>query len=167
MAWIDDDELQALRTLARKALGSSERDRAPDLDFHGQDTPEGPSDEAAPLSVALDVLPTRVHDDWYALTLNERTAMARLAAAYPAHVPHGELLSRFRRTAQSPELEMPLPHAATHISHIRATIGYDAVETVYETRVNRRGAVVRTGRSLGYRLGLRYARELGLTGGGE
>ena len=159
---IDADELQALRVLAAKAILGSPTGTASETHQGGGGGatevtgPDHSSDDLAPLFVGLDVQVEEPHPDWYALTLNSRSIMCRLAAAYPEHVPHPQLANRFRRTAWHPELEDEVAHCATHISHIRAILGADAVTTVYGTRVNHRGHVVRTGKSLGYRLGTRY-----------
>lgn len=157
MTWIDSDELEALRTLARSHLERSEMDGSQHLDASDGEGPQPPSDGLGTLSRGVDVQSPIVHADWYVLTLNQRSVISRLAAAYPDYIPHSQLASRFRRTDVSPELEKPIADAATIVCHIRADLGDDAIETVYEYRTNRKGQLVRVGKSLGYRLGARYA----------
>lgn len=156
---IDADELQALRVLAGRYLSSSESHGGSLLDASEACGDGGDSGESAPLLVGLDVQVDDPHPDWYKLTLNERSAMCRLAAVYPDHLAPEDMLTRFRRTAQSPELEKPLPDPGTHVCMIRSQLGADAIETVWQYRINRKGHRVRVGRCLGYRLGQRYAGE--------
>ena len=166
-------EYQALRTLAGLHLSdvipSSEEGSIVGVDASQTGAKDHPSDEdgdpQGELQVGVDVQVDEPHPDWYSLTLNSRSMMCRLAAVYPQHIRPQDLLSRFRRTKDHPELEDSIATPSTHICHVRSSLGSDSIETVFEMRTNSKGALVRTGKCLGYRLGARYARELGLTEG--
>ena len=133
---IDADELQALRTLARKHLSSSESDSSSLLDASEEDGNGCDSDETrTPFVLSRPIT-------WQELNVVEALSMA-MGAVVPAnrlvkHIHNSGVRAVADRWVQAPTSQVT--RAKQHLKH---KFGMDCIETVWNTKVNSKGRVVR------------------------
>lgn len=154
---VDAEELSALRTLARRALELSGMIDRRELVAPRTKRPFDPSDEL----------------EWQELNL-----VRRLVGARGGVVPADSLVEHLRNDRRARTAEMaraPTTQVCRARAKCRHLFGRECIETVWPTRVNARGRVVRAQELgiLGYRwtgpdiagMAVEAARELGLTAG--
>jgi hypothetical protein len=97
------------------------------------------------------------------LSLQELRVCQRLVEAYPAVVAMDDVVDRMaHRSNGGPGDRLFRP--SSEVCRIRGLLGYDAIETVWPTRVDSRGRPVREYKApaLGYRAGPRLLEVVGL-----
>ena len=97
-----------------------------------------------------------------ALTNQELQVIAKLTEVYPDYVPFDGLVCRTCNTETSAPGDI-LDRPATQVCRIRSKLGNDVIETVWPTRVNPHGKVVKEtphSQALGYRASENLMREV-------